>query len=266
MKKCLAVLLCALLLMGAASALADELTVQLVLTAERDIPVYAVPDALSSPGTGNVTTMPAGTVYEVYTQFGDRLLIQYSIDETHARFAYVDPDVLPAGASVESLTGMARNAYLTEDTVLTDDPLQSQSELLTLPKGQVLVYLATMGDWVYVESISGDWVFGFVPQSLLTYDAFYDLADHSEGLATGMLFVTPDNDLRLAMKLTAETMPAAVLLRDELQGIDIGVAEPDDNDRYLLLDVALPEGTTSISFIPVDGQGTPGETLFRVEW
>ena len=266
MKKDFAALLLALLLMFAASAMADELTVQLVLTVGQDTPVYSVPDALSASGTDSVDTLPAGTACEVYAQFGDRLLIQYTVDEMNARFGYVDPDILPAGASVEGLTGIARNACLTEAAALTDDPLRSQRELLELPKGQSLVSLATMGDWVYVEIISGNWAFGFVPQNLLIHDAFYDLADHSEGLATGMLFVTPDNVLRLAMWPATDWASPAILLRDELQGIDIGLAKPDENGRYLLLDAAIPEGATSISFIPVDRDGAQGDALFRVEW
>ena len=265
MKKCFAVLLCALLLALCASALADDWIVQAELVAERDYPVYSAPDEMSPRGADNDAVLPAGSGFRVYHQSEDWLLIQYDVDEEHSRFGFITADALPAGMSIASSGWHATTAYLTEDAALTDDPLHSQSALITLPEGHSLTVWTTMGDWAYVENISGDWIYGFVPNELLSYSAVYHLADHSEGLAMGGLIVDPNGDLTLAMFLPAETAPAAILLKDELQGIEIGIAERIGDNSYQLYGT-LPDGTSSISFIPVDENGSRGETLFRVEW
>lgn len=265
MKKCFAVMLCVLLLTLCASALADEWAVQAELVADRDYPVYSAPDEMSPRGADNDAVLPAGSTFQVYDQSEDWLLIQYDVDEEHSRFGFITAEALPSGMSIPSQGWNATTAYLTEDAALTDDPLHSQSALITLPEGHSLTVWTTMGDWAYVENISGDWIYGFVPNELLSYSAVYHLADHSEGLAMGGLVIDPNGELTLAMFLPAEAAPAAVLLKDELQGIEIGTATRLGSNSYQLV-AALPEGTTSISFIPVDGSGTPGETLFRVEW
>ena len=265
MKKCLAVMLCALLLALCASALADEWTVQAELVATQDYPVYSASDEMSPRGADNDALLPAGTTFQVYDQWEDWLLIQYDVDETRSRFGFITAEALPTDMSIPSLGGTATTAYLTEDAALTDDPLRSQSPLLALPEGHSLTVLTTMGDWAFVEDSCGDFVFGFVPNSLLSYSAVYHLAEHSEGLAMGGLILDPNGDLTLAMFLPAETAPAAILLKDELQGMEIGTAERLESNAYQLKAV-LPEGTTSVSFIPVDESGVQGEALFRVEW
>lgn len=202
---------------------------------------------------------------QVFGEEDGWILIQYAIDSQHMRFGYIPAESLPKNARVAPLVWDAKVAYLAQDTSLTDDPLYSQSKLLSLPQGQSVWVLATMGDWAYVESGSGDWARGFVKQELLFTDSIYYLADHSENLATGTMAITPYGRLTLVMGVKTNNVPAAFLLKDELQGIVIGTAKPIDNNDYRL-EGSLPEGTTSISFIPVDENGTPGETLFRVEW
>ena len=265
MKKCFAVMLCVLLLALCASALAEEWTVQAELVAEQDYPVYSAPDEMSPRGADNDAVLPAGSTFQVYAQPEDWLLIQYDVDEEHSRFGFITADALPAGMSIASPRWYATTAYLTEDAALTDDPLRSQSPLLALPEGHSLTVWTTMGDWAYVEDSCGDFVFGFVPNSLLSYSAVYHLTEHSEGLAMGGLVIDPNGELTLAMFLKAETAPAAILLKDELQGVEIGTATRLGSNSYQLV-AALPEGTTSISFIPVDENDAQGETLFRVEW
>lgn len=266
MKKRFAVILCALLIALCAVSLAEEWTVQAELTADQDYPVYSAPDEMSPRGADNDAVLSAGSKFQIYQQLEDWLLIQYDVDEEHSRFGFITAEALPSGMSIASPSyGEGRWAYLTEDTILTDDPLRSQSELMSLSEGYGVFAMTTMGDWAYVQSISGDWFFGFVPQSLLSYTAVYNLRDHSEDVAIGGLAITPYDDLTLVMRITTEDAPAAFLLRDELQGVDIGIA-PWIEGNWYQLKAPYPEDTTSISFIPVDESGAPGETLFRVEW
>ena len=268
MKKLLTFLLCAALLLACcATALADELEPQAVLVADQDYPVYSAPDTVGVPrGANNDAVLPAGTEYEVFCIDDEDassiwLLIQYAVDKEHSRFGYISVDALPEDTEIEFAAWESKYAYLAQDASLTDDPLYSQSELAPLPEGQSVLVLASMGEWAYAESGSGDWVRGFVKQSMLHYDMVYYLADHSENLANGTLAVSPDGRLTLCMGLLTEDAPAAFLLKDELQGIEIGLTETSPDGDYLL-EAALPDGTTSISFIPVGAE----EALFRAEW
>lgn len=267
MNKLFTVIICALLLLScAASSLAEELTASATeLTVNQDYAVYSAPDTLSPRGAENDAIITAGSSYQAYGEENGWVLIAYPVDEEHARFGYIPAEALPEGTEIGVFDWNTQNAYLMLETALTDDPLQSQSELLTLPEGQMVTVLAMMDGWVYVESGAGDWVRGFVRQDQLHYDSIYHLADHSENLATGALAITPHGQLTLVMGVKTEDAPVAFLLKDELQGIEIGTAELTEDNDYRL-DGTLPEGTTSISFIPVNEDGTQGETLFRVEW
>lgn len=198
---------------------------------------------------------------QVFGEDDGWILIQYAIDNEHMRFGYIPAETLPKSATVAPFAWNPKIAYLTQDASLTDDPLYSQSQLAQLPEGQSVLVLARMGEWAYVESSAGDWVRGFIKQSLLRYDMIYYLADHSENIATGTLAVTPDGRLVLRMGVRVEAQASAFLLKDELQGIEIGLTETTPDGDYLL-EAALPKDTTSISFIPVGAE----EPLFRVEW
>lgn len=247
---------------------AGELEAQNIhFTGGRKYEVYSAPS--DSPGVlrgGNgKAAVSTNDWIQVFGEEDGWILIQYAIDSQHMRFGYIPAESLPKNARVAPLVWDAKVAYLAQDTFLTDDPLYSQSKLLSLPQGQSVWVLATMGDWAYVESGSGDWARGFVRLEQLYTDSIYYLVDHSENLATGTLAITQSGRLTLVMGVKTAPVPAAFLLKDELQGIEIGTAKLTEYSDYRL-ESTLPEGTSSISFIPVDENGTQGETLFKVEW
>lgn len=231
--------------------------------------VYSIPS--NGPGSlrgGNgKAAVSTNDWIQVFGEEDGWILIQYAIDKDHMRFGYIPADALPAGAKVDTLDwSAAKDAYLTAATAVTDDPLYSRSELTMLPADARVTALATMGDWMYIESSTGDFLRGFVKQDMLCYDKTYFLSDHSDNLADGILTVTPDGRIKLNMGLKGDSSPAAFLLKDELQGIEIGVAERNPLGDYIIPTAPLPANTTSISFIPLDSNNTPGDTLFRVEW
>lgn len=96
------------------------------------------------------------------------ILIQYDLSSTQNRFGYIPQSALPSGISVSPLAFSFADAVVIENTVLTDDPLNSQSSLRTLNKGDIVKWLAIMGDWVYAEAdFSGQPVRGFVQNSMV---------------------------------------------------------------------------------------------------
>ena len=130
-------------------------------------------------------------------------LIQYDITSSQMRFGYIDASALPKNANVDELSFTPVDAYLTRRVSLTDDPLNSQSALLTLPEGTWVTWLATMGEWAYVESSTGDLVRGFVPVSAISTHRVFDLASHrydTEAAAlTGTLTVKPDGTVAVTV-------------------------------------------------------------------
>jgi len=172
-------------------------------TSGKKYPVYTGPHAeylRAADGKAAVSTNDWIQVFGVQDGWA---LIQYDISSTQMRFGYIEASALPGGVQVAPLRFLNQDAYLTRRAALTDDPLNSQSTLLTLPEGAWVTWLATMGEWAYVESSTGDLVRGFVPLSSLTMHRVFELADYGfDSLAAakgGVLTVLPDGTVTLVV-------------------------------------------------------------------
>ena len=199
-------------------------------------------------------------------------LIQYDISSSQMRFGYIAASALPKNANVDELAFTPVDAYLTRRVSLTDDPLNSQSVLLTLPEGTWVTWLATMGEWAYVESSTGDLVRGFVPLSALTTHRVFDLASHrfdTEAAAlTGTLTVKPDGTVTLTvdgwLTMGGQNPLRFVLCHDTTMEI-IGVAIPDATGAYRGTGF-LADGW-GVLICPVWTEGeTDFSTALRVQW
>lgn len=179
-----------------------ELTAKEVkFTSGKKYPVYTGPHAeylRAADGKAAVSTNDWIQVFGVQNGWA---LIQYDISSTQMRFGYIEASALPGDVQVNTLRFLNQDAYLTRRAALTDDPLNTQSPLLTLPEGVWVTWLATMGEWAYVESSTGDLVRGFVPLSAITTHRVFELADHGyDSLAaakSGVLTVMPDGAVTL---------------------------------------------------------------------
>lgn len=129
--------------------------------------VYAAPSASSMRGGNGKAIVSTNDWIQVFGTEDGYILIQYAIDKNQMRFGYIRESALPKNTSVKTLTWRNTAAYLTQSTSLTDDPLNSKNTLLMLPQGAEVTLLGTMGSWAYVETTSGSWARGFVPQSSL---------------------------------------------------------------------------------------------------
>ena len=101
---------------------------------------------------------------QVFGQENGWILIQYSIDKDHYRFGYIDAGSLPKDAYVGYLDFYARGAVITNTVSVTDDPLYSKNALTTANAGENVTWLATMGNWAYIEGANYR---GFVPMSAI---------------------------------------------------------------------------------------------------
>lgn len=202
---------------------------------------------------------------QVFGQEDGWIMIQYDITRGHMRIGWIEESSLPKGASVPTLAWQGKSAWLSKEASITDDPLNSQSAILTLPKGTWVTALGTLGDWVYVESSTSDLLRGFVKADALIYDRVFALEDFSNRQAAGTLTVTLDGVIGLDMTVSMANAPASFLLKDEYTGCEIGKAYPTLQGGYAYEGV-LPIDVSSVSFIPVSTDGTRATELFRIEW
>ena len=143
----------------------SELTAQEVeFVGGKKYEVYSGPgmDTIRS-GNGKAAVSTNGWI-QVFGQENGWILIQYSIDNSHYRFGYIGADSLPKDAYVGYLNFYARSMVVTNTVSVTDDPLYSKSALTTVNAGESVIWLATMGDWAYIEGANYR---GFVPMNAI---------------------------------------------------------------------------------------------------
>ncbi|MBE5768454.1 MAG: hypothetical protein E7333_02555 [Clostridiales bacterium] len=190
-------------------------------------------------------------------------MIQYDISADEMRIGWIDAEALPKKASVPELTFPGeKSAYTTEAVVLTDDPLGSCREVIRLAQGQVVSWLATMGEWAYVEVSTGDQLQGFVPADSLTTDRVFHLEDHAESTfqhypLTGTLKVSGSGMVTLSIDSYTPKQGghAAVsfAVYDEISGAVL--MRTSAGGRFWTVQGMLPQGTTALLIVPVDANG-----------
>lgn len=127
-------------------------------------------DVFSAPGRDSYrpangkAVMSTNDWVQIFGEEDGWVLVQYDISSGQMRFGYVDASVLPRNASVRQLAWASIPYAIVTETWLTDDPLNSCKTLMQLHEGDEVICLATMGDWLYVETtLSGKTVRGFIP-------------------------------------------------------------------------------------------------------
>ena len=228
--------------------------------------VYSAPSISSLRGGNGKAAVSTNDWIQVFGSEDGFILIQYAIDKDRMRFGYIKESALPNNASVQTMNWRNTAVYLSQYTSLTDDPLNSQSSLLALQQGSKLTLLGTMGNWAYVETTSGTWARGFVPQNVLDYSQVYNLNTYSDGYASGTLTVNADNQVSLNMVVSMVEMPAYFLLTDE-KSTHLGYASAvaGKSGSYQMQGY-LPSNTTCVRFIPIQSDGTQGSELFSISW
>lgn len=129
--------------------------------------VYSAPDKSSVRSAKGEAAVSTNDWIQVFGQEDDWILIQYAIDKDHYRFGYIPSKALPKKTAVKELD-FSRTVVRTQYAVpITDDPLFSCTELISLQRGEEVTLLATMGQWAYVEVEGQTKCRGFVPADCL---------------------------------------------------------------------------------------------------
>ena len=103
---------------------------------------------------------------QVFGEENGFLMIQYDISRERMRIGFIDAQALPNNVDVGELIYEPVVARLKHDAAVTDDPLHSRSAAARLIEGETVMWLATMGEWAYIEEPEG-LVRGFVPVDAL---------------------------------------------------------------------------------------------------
>jgi len=105
----------------------------------------------------------------VFGRYGDWIMIQYDISAEQYRIGWIAADALPGNADVPELSFEILDQRLTQDCILTDDPLKSENKILALRKDTQVCSLADFGEHFYIEvSVNGKTYWGFVNADCVT--------------------------------------------------------------------------------------------------
>ena len=88
---------------------------------------------------------------QVFGKENSWIMIQYDITSDHMRIGWIPEKALPKKSNVDTIEFIYSDTTIRSDANLTDDPLFTESVLCTIPAGNTVQYLASMGDWVYIE-------------------------------------------------------------------------------------------------------------------
>ena len=260
-----------------------ELSAQKIkFTGGQKFPVYSGPGPEYERGANGKASVSTNDWIQVFGSENGYIMIQYAISSSQMRIGWIDQSALPKNASVSPLRFAYDDATITANTFLTDDPLNSQTRLITLYSGASVKWLSTMGSWVYVE-VSGSGskpVRGFVPMSAIsknktkeTVSASFRATDYSALAnaeitygASSTFTVTVSGpaawNLTGADKITgyqvyANNVPLSAQTSMQQQSVSNGWS------AVFTLTAAVPSGTTVIGLCPVHANtgANAGETI-----
>lgn len=236
--------------------------------------VYSAPDSTSLRGGKGKAKVSTNGWIQVFGQENGYILVHYSIDKNHYRFGYIGADSLPKKSSVSDLYFSPTDAWTVGKVSVTDDPLYSRAELASLPDNDPVTWLATFGNWAYIESSSGDLFRGFVPVSSLTTGRTFVLQnlpdENGRPVWYGELTVYPDGFFDYfavpAQEGSLGNAAVSVLSVYDTVTEDVLSSVKADEDGVYRGSGVLRTGATGLCFIAFDPNGNPIGTRTAAQW
>ena len=138
----------------------DLRATEVEFTGGKKYEVYSGPGKNTIRGGNGKAAVSTNGWIQVFGQENGWVMIQYSIDNTHYRIGYIDAVSLPKDANVGYLYFNSTPVSMLNAENVTDDPLYSRNTLTSVSAGTQVTWLATMGEWAYID---GGTFRGFVP-------------------------------------------------------------------------------------------------------
>ena len=138
-------------------------------TAGQKFAVYSAPSNRSWRGAGGKAAITSGSEIFVAGKDGGWILILYELGSGAIRVGYIDSAKISGQyASGDALSFAGTEMTLTENTVMTDDPIRQAGTIGKLKKGTKVTCLAEYHGQIYVEArVSGKTARGFIAPSSL---------------------------------------------------------------------------------------------------
>ncbi len=251
-----------------------ELKAELVkFVSNKKYAVYSAPDQNSLRAAKGKAVVSTNDWIQVFGREKDWILIQYAIDKDHYRFGYISADALPKKTTVKQLDLRYTSAYTKGRVSVTDDPLYSGAELVSLPEGSRVTWLATMGEWAYIESSNGDRLRGFVPLSALRTEQVFELRNYpgeNGPVYDGDLIIRADQTFSASFTVVqsgplGNAAVSAVFLVDP-EGNALGTAAFDARENDFFCTGVIDDSVTVIRFVAVNADGDPLDHSVSVQW
>lgn len=207
----------------------------------------------SGNGKGSVST---NDWIQVFGEENGWIMIQYDISSDRFRIGWIEAKALPKNASVRELCYEPVYAYLTDDVNLTDDPLNSQTQIVMIEEGTAALWLATMGDWAYIEVDGSSPMRGFVKAEILNTQVF-DATEAAKNLLTEVYGYTRE-EAEYGFDYQTIHQGSSVLL----------VYSPKEHPEWaytLMMNKATGETSERTTPFATEYEGYPGEGTVRFE-
>lgn len=237
---------------------APEIPTQSDLTAEkvkftggRKYAVYTGPGkgyARSGNGKGSVST---NDWIQVFGEENGWIMIQYDISSDHYRIGWIEAAALPKNAHVKRLDFEPVKVQVCAQTNMTDDPLNSRTALKRLDKGTEAAWLATMGEWAYVEVTDSARMRGFVPLDDISADLYdereIDLGETIRPMPAGLTMDTVAGQRVMAHvgayregenRLTLTLLERVRFPADTMEQLKVGTALMLGGGQYVIENLA----------------------------
>lgn len=140
--------------------------------------VYTGPDwNYPAANNGKAKVSTNGWVQVLGGDGGGRILVQYAISDQRLRIGWIDADALAEEDHTYAVCYAPGESYLWQPchlirkSDLTDDPLLSQTSVVSLSAQTTASYLCRMGDWAMIDVKTGNGrMRGFVPMNAIALD------------------------------------------------------------------------------------------------
>lgn len=143
-------------------------------TGGRKYPVYNGPGEGYGQSGGGSAHVSTNDWIQVFGEEDGWVMIQYDITRERMRIGWITADALPSGKTATHLTFTPIPAVMNAGASLTDDPLGGQEAIGYVREGVTVQWLATMGEWAYIESTDGSLLRGFVPLARISADGEWE--------------------------------------------------------------------------------------------
>ena len=200
---------------------------------------------------------------QVFGEENGWIMIQYDISRDHMRIGWIRESALPRNTHVSPLSFSSTTAYTLSSVTLTDDPLFTETSVRTISQGTEVEWLATMGEWAYIECRSSSLIRGFVPKNQLSTNHTFTLENYADASRyayplRGTLTIASNGSVTMSIT-SASSMPngqavASFALYNQATGQLLATAVKSSAGTF---SAQSYQGGSASAFliVPVDSQG-----------